>query len=82
MFCFFFVNLYLQIMKVVRTIFGKRLFEGAMKMSFYGHFIAGENQPTIQPTIDRLSKYGVGAILDYSVEEDIPHNEAVEVEME
>ena len=69
-------------MKVARTILGKRLFERIMKMSFYSHFIAGENQVTIQPTIDRLAKYGVGAILDYSVEEDIPHSEAVEAEME
>ncbi|XP_072044033.1 proline dehydrogenase 1, mitochondrial-like isoform X2 [Amphiura filiformis] len=71
-----------EIMKFAQTILGKRLFERIMKASFYSHFIAGENQVRIQPTIDRLSKYGVGAILDYSVEEDISHNKAVEAEME
>ncbi len=69
-------------MKVAQRILGKKLFERIMKMSFYGHFIAGEDQVSIQPTIDRLAKYGVGAILDYSVEEDISHNKAVEAEME
>ena len=69
-------------MNIVQKIFGKRLFQYSMKKSFYGHFIAGEDQVSIQPTISRLGKYGVGAILDYSVEEDIPHNEAVEAEME
>ena len=53
-----------------------------MKATFYGHFVAGEDQPAIQPLVHRLNRYGVGAILDYSVEEDISHSTAVDAEME
>lgn len=46
-----------------------------MKASFYGHFVAGEDQEAIKPVISNLEKFGVGAILDYSVEEDLSENE-------
>lgn len=46
-----------------------------MKASFYGHFVAGEDQEAIKPVIKNLEKFGVGAILDYSVEEDLSENE-------
>lgn len=58
-------------MKLGRRVLGKRLFNWVMKSSFYGHFVAGEDQEAIKPTIRRLNEYGVGAILDYSVEEDL-----------
>jgi hypothetical protein len=47
-----------------------------MKATFYGHFVAGEDREAIKPTIARLNKYGVGAILDYSVEEDLSEEDA------
>lgn len=50
-------------------------------MSFYGHFVAGENEAKIQPTLNRLSSFGVHSILDYSVEEDISQEEAENREM-
>ena len=46
-----------------------------MKSTFYGHFVAGEDQDAIKPVIKNLEKFGVGAILDYSVEEDLSENE-------
>ena len=46
-----------------------------MKASFYGHFVAGEDQEAIRPVISNLEKFGVGSILDYSVEEDLSENE-------
>jgi len=46
-----------------------------MKASFYGHFVAGEDQEAIKPVISNLEKFGVGSILDYSVEEDLSENE-------
>ena len=58
-------------MKLGQRICGKRLFRWLMKGSFYGHFVAGEDQEAIKPTIKKLNEYGVGAILDYSVEEDL-----------
>lgn len=46
-----------------------------MKATFYGHFVAGEDQEAIKPVIKTLEKFGVGAILDYSVEEDLSESE-------
>lgn len=46
-----------------------------MKASFYGHFVAGEDEEAIKPVISNLEKFGVGAILDYSVEEDLSESE-------
>ena len=43
-----------------------------MKQSFYGHFVAGEDQPEIKSYLSLMRSYGVGAILDYAVEADIP----------
>lgn len=37
--------------------------------------MAGEDQEAIKPVISNLEKFGVGAILDYSVEEDLSENE-------
>lgn len=47
-----------------------------MKSTFYGHFVAGEDQFKIRPTLERLRSFGVKPILDYSVEEDISQEEA------
>uniref|UniRef100_A0A095A067 Proline dehydrogenase n=1 Tax=Schistosoma haematobium TaxID=6185 RepID=A0A095A067_SCHHA len=66
-------------MDISRKIFGRSLFRLIMKMTFYGHFVAGENEASIQPLIMRLKKYGVKSILDYSVEKDIQEDEAVQI---
>ncbi|XP_066267867.1 proline dehydrogenase 1, mitochondrial-like [Branchiostoma lanceolatum] len=71
-----------QLMKLSRRILGKRLFKMCMKSTFYGHFVAGEDQESIKPLIKRMEKFGVGSILDYSVEEDLSRDEAVTAEMD
>ncbi|XP_035691457.1 proline dehydrogenase 1, mitochondrial-like isoform X4 [Branchiostoma floridae] len=71
-----------QLMKLSRRILGKRLFKSCMKGTFYGHFVAGEDQESIKPLIKRMEKFGVGSILDYSVEEDLSRDEAVSAEMD
>ncbi|XP_076062828.1 proline dehydrogenase 1, mitochondrial-like [Oratosquilla oratoria] len=53
-----------------------------MKNTFYGHFVAGEDQTRIQPTLECLRSFGVKSILDYSVEEDISSETAEAREME
>ncbi|CAH2227594.1 jg10370, partial [Pararge aegeria aegeria] len=63
-------------MKRLRQVVGQRLFEVIMKATFYGQFVAGEDQNKIKPTIERLRSFGVKSILDYSVEEDISQEEA------
>jgi len=71
-----------KLMSLGKKVLGKKLFEKIMESSFYGHFVAGADQVTIQPNIRRLREFGVKAILDYSVEEDISQEEAQKAEME
>ncbi|XP_068249833.1 proline dehydrogenase 1, mitochondrial isoform X1 [Palaemon carinicauda] len=71
-----------KLMKWGQKILGKRLFGSIMKATFYGHFVAGEDQIKIQPVLERLRSFGVKSILDYSVEEDISQETAEKREME
>lgn len=54
-----------------RMILGKNLFNKLMKNTFYGHFVAGEDQNDIRQNVEVMRKYGVKSILDYSAEEDL-----------
>lgn len=42
--------------------------KGLMKKTMFGHFCGGENIEDCQKTVDELSSFGIGTILDYSVE--------------
>jgi proline dehydrogenase len=72
----------MQLMKFTKGILGERLFTALMKATFYGHFVAGEDQFKIRPTLERLRSFGVKPILDYSVEEDLSQEEAEKREVE
>jgi len=48
-----------------------------MKMSFYGHFVAGENDDEVKQTTSRLQAHGVGAI-----REELSKEEAKNLEMQ
>ncbi|XP_017119426.1 proline dehydrogenase 1, mitochondrial isoform X1 [Drosophila elegans] len=72
----------MTLMKWSKNILGQRLFTALMKATFYGHFVAGEDQVKIIPTLERLRSFGVKPILDYSVEEDITQEEAEKREVE
>ncbi|XP_052444227.1 proline dehydrogenase 1, mitochondrial [Carassius gibelio] len=65
-----------------RKVFGQQLFEKLMKMTFYGQFVAGEDQNAIKPLIEKNQAFGVGSVLDYSVEEDLTQEEAEKKEMD
>lgn len=69
-------------MTLSQKLLGQWLFEKLMKMTFYGQFVAGEDQECIKPLIRRNCACGVGAVLDYSVEEDLTTEEAEKKEME
>ncbi|KAG9487311.1 hypothetical protein GDO78_007265 [Eleutherodactylus coqui] len=71
-----------QLLRLSRKLLGQNLFESMMKMTFYGQFVAGENQETIKPLIKRNRAFGVGSVLDYSVEEDLTPEEAEKKEIE
>ncbi|KAH8289175.1 hypothetical protein KR054_001345 [Drosophila jambulina] len=72
----------MTLMKWSKQVLGQRLFTALMKATFYGHFVAGEDQIKIIPTLERLRSFGVKPILDYSVEEDISQEEAEKREVE
>ncbi|KAK0088404.1 hypothetical protein PV326_004847, partial [Microctonus aethiopoides] len=66
----------MKFMRFANKILGERLFKMFMKATFYGHFVAGEDENEIRPVLDRLRQFGVKPILDYSVEEDMSQEEA------
>ncbi|XP_018309952.1 proline dehydrogenase 1, mitochondrial isoform X2 [Mycetomoellerius zeteki] len=66
----------MTVMKMAKSVLGEKLFTKLMKATFYGHFVAGEDEVQITPVLDRLRQFGVKPILDYSVEEDISQEEA------
>ncbi|KAF7239910.1 Proline dehydrogenase 1, mitochondrial, partial [Varanus komodoensis] len=71
-----------QLMHLSQKLLGRRLFEALMKLTFYGQFVAGEDQEAIKPLIQHNRAYGVGSVLDYSVEEDLTTEEAEKKEMD
>ncbi|XP_004607544.2 proline dehydrogenase 1, mitochondrial isoform X1 [Sorex araneus] len=71
-----------QLLNLARKILGQRLFDKLMKLTFYGQFVAGEDQESIRPLIQHNRAFGVGSILDYGVEEDLSSEEAERQELE
>ncbi len=69
-------------MDLSKMLLGQKMFEQFMKMTFYGQFVAGEDHQSIRPVVQKNQAYGVGAVLDYSVEEDLSQEEAERKEME
>jgi hypothetical protein len=76
----FIANNQKQIMNLTQKILGKRLFKAIMKNTFYGHFVAGENQVEIRKTIEKLTSQNVKTIFDYSVELDIVEENCLALE--
>uniref|UniRef100_A0A3B1J3M9 Proline dehydrogenase n=1 Tax=Astyanax mexicanus TaxID=7994 RepID=A0A3B1J3M9_ASTMX len=70
-----------ELMDLSKKILGQRMFEKLMKMTFYGQFVAGEDQDSIKPLMEKNQAFGVGSVLDYSVEEDLTQEEAEKKEM-
>ena len=70
-----------QLIRFARRVLGKRLFTTLMKATFYGHFVGGEDPERLKPLVDRMRQFGVKSILDYSAEEDVATETAVEQEM-
>ncbi|XP_047448752.1 proline dehydrogenase 1, mitochondrial [Mugil cephalus] len=71
-----------EIMDLGKKILGQRAFDQLMKMTFYGQFVAGEDHKSIGPLIQKNQAFGVGSVLDYSVEEDISQEEAEQKQMD
>ncbi|XP_074598225.1 proline dehydrogenase 1, mitochondrial-like [Brevipalpus obovatus] len=58
-----------KIMEWCQSVLGEKLFRKLIKLTFFGHFIAGENHHEILPKIERLSKAGVRPIISHDLEE-------------
>uniref|UniRef100_A0A671XUC5 Proline dehydrogenase n=1 Tax=Sparus aurata TaxID=8175 RepID=A0A671XUC5_SPAAU len=71
-----------EIMDIGTKLLGQKAFNQFMKMTFYGQFVAGEDHMAIRPLIQKNQAFGVGSVLDYSVEEDISQEEAEQKEMD
>ncbi|KAL3041737.1 hypothetical protein OYC64_019837 [Pagothenia borchgrevinki] len=71
-----------ELMDLTKKVFGQWMFEKMMKLTFYGQFVAGEDHNSIKPLIRKNQAFGVGAVLDYSVEEDLTQEEAEKKEMD
>ncbi|XP_018610278.2 proline dehydrogenase 1, mitochondrial isoform X2 [Scleropages formosus] len=71
-----------ELMDLSRKVLGQKIFEQLMKMTFYGQFVAGEDQEAIKPLVQKNRAFGVGSVLDYSVEEDLTQEEAEKKEMD
>jgi proline dehydrogenase len=52
----FLYQIFVQLMKLGQRVLGKKLFGMIMKQTFYGHFVAGEDQELIKPTINRMQR--------------------------
>ncbi|VDO11469.1 unnamed protein product [Rodentolepis nana] len=59
-----------KLMGFGRKVLGPTLFKKLMKSTFYGQFVAGENQEEIQSLIQRYRRYNVKSILDYGFEKE------------
>ena len=56
------------LLKLFTKVFGPSITDVLLKMTFFGHFCAGEDSENMRPVIDKLMANGVGPILDYAAE--------------
>lgn len=53
------------------AILGPGFTNAVLRATFFGHFCAGENGASIQPTVAKLNAAGIGSILDYAAENEL-----------
>ncbi|XP_015795278.1 proline dehydrogenase 1, mitochondrial isoform X2 [Tetranychus urticae] len=68
-----------KLIKIGQKVLGRRLFRSLMKATFYGHFVAGENETEMSPKIKHIREFGVKSILDYSAEDEIQEDTSSQV---
>mmetsp|Transcript_46558 Transcript_46558/g.111983 ORF Transcript_46558/g.111983 Transcript_46558/m.111983 type:complete len:281 (-) Transcript_46558:23-865(-) len=54
------------------ALLGQSLTDRAVKATFFGHFCGGEDEGELSPVLARMKGLGVGSILDYAAENDVP----------
>ena len=55
-----------------KGLLGRALTDAVVRRTFFAHFCAGEDAEAIKPTVRRLEAAGIGGILDYAAEADVP----------
>jgi len=68
----FFVKNANRLLKLGDKILGQKITNYILRKTFFAHFCAGEDSETIKPVIKKLESAGLGAVLDYAAEADIP----------
>ena len=58
-------------MKLGQRIMGERLFSAVMRATIYGHFVAGDNNATVDNLAKDLAKVGVSGLVTEMLEEDV-----------
>mmetsp|Transcript_6750 Transcript_6750/g.13037 ORF Transcript_6750/g.13037 Transcript_6750/m.13037 type:complete len:645 (+) Transcript_6750:109-2043(+) len=53
-------------------VLGQKVTDVAVKATFFGHFCGGESEAELKPLLQRMKALGVGGILDYAAENDVP----------
>eukprot|EP01065_Artemidia_motanka_P047974 TRINITY_DN7625_c0_g1_i1.p1 TRINITY_DN7625_c0_g1~~TRINITY_DN7625_c0_g1_i1.p1 ORF type:complete len:600 (+),score=126.18 TRINITY_DN7625_c0_g1_i1:64-1863(+) len=67
-----------RILFLLEKTLGKRLtFQVLVGRTFFRHFCAGESSDDLGPSLTALKSDGVGAILDYAAENDVPQEQRV-----
>jgi len=63
------------LLKLGRQALGDRAVDALLRSTFFAHFCGGEDEAGAARTIERLAASGVGSILDYAAEADLPVGE-------
>lgn len=64
-----------KLLKFSRGVFGDGFVATLVRPTFFAHFCGGEDLDTIKPRMALLKSRGVGGILDYAAEGDVPEEE-------
>ena len=60
-----------ELLKTSYKYLGRRLTNHVLRLSFFDHFCAGEDEIDIKPKVEYLYNNGIGSILDYAAEADV-----------
>jgi len=60
-----------SLLRASYRILGEKTTNALLRLTYFGHFCAGEDAKSIQPTVDYLERNGIGSILDYAAESDV-----------
>ena len=71
-----------SLLKFAYATLGQGVTNALLRHSYFGHFCAGEDANSIQPTVDYLQRNGIGSILDYAAESDVEEASPLSVEQQ